>query len=56
MIFLLIVIVILLIIVVIFLLSIDERLLMIETYTRQLNDFKNEFKSLMEKLIYWKNS
>lgn len=40
MIFLLIVIVVLLIIAVIYLLSIDERLLMIETYMRLLSDFR----------------
>ena len=50
MIFLLIVIAVLLFIAVIFLLSIDERLLMIETYTRLLSDFRKELTSLLEKL------
>lgn len=50
MIFLLIVIAVLLFIIVIYLLSIDERLLMIETYTRLLKDYRSELNSLLENL------
>jgi len=50
MIFLLIVIAVLLFFILLFLLSIDDRLLDIETYTRLLKDYRSELKSLLEKL------
>lgn len=50
MIFLLIVIAVLLFFILLFLLSIDDRLLEIETYTRLLKDYRSELNSLLEKL------
>jgi hypothetical protein len=50
MIFLLIVIAALLFFILLFLLSIDDRLLNIETYTRLLSDYRHEINSLLKKL------